>query len=109
MNMNINNDIINIGSFEITVDAFLYLISGLLLYIILILNYGITWEYFGMLLVYLIGSYKVNCMIVGKCNYYAKSVAIMSVIATGLIILTLPNNKSKKNINMETKIEKVFY
>ena len=94
-----DSDIINFGSFEMTVDAFLYLLSGLILYITLILNYGFTWEYFGLLLVYLIGSYKVNCMITGKCYYYARYVAISSFIITGLIIFTLPNYKKKKNNN----------
>lgn len=90
-----DNDIINFGSFEMTVDAFLYLLSGLILYSTLILNYGFTWEYFGLLLVYLIGSYKVNCMITGKCYYYARYVAISSFVMTGLIILTLPKHKKK--------------
>lgn len=88
-----NNNFINIGQFKITPDAFSILASGLLLIVVLFFNFGFKPIFLLFGLTYAISAYKVNCMIVGSCNFYAKFISIMTMIGVIFIII------DKKGLN----------
>ena len=89
---------IQIGSLELTPDAFLFLISGLLLGLVLLMKYGSSMDIYLLLTGYIIGTYRVNCMITGNCNTFARFTAVASFILTGLIIMNLPKEKPQDGL-----------
>ena len=91
-NNNYNN--YNIGPINMTYDALLILLSGLLILIILKakfpnLHYII---YLCIALVYCVNAYNINCMIVGSCNNWAHFIVICNMISAIYFIIKL-NNK----------------
>jgi hypothetical protein len=94
MNINESNvDMIKIMDIYMTTDAFSIIMSGLLLVLVLIYNYGLNPKFLLLILAYIISAYKVNCMIIGSCNFYAKLISISTSITVFLIIM---DNKSLK-------------
>jgi hypothetical protein len=100
--MRMNNNLIKLGSLELTPDAFLVLVAGLVLFFVLLMNYGNNLIFYYILLNYIIGAYKINCMIEGNCNLFGRLSAVFTFIAIGITILNI------KNINLEQPYE-LFY
>lgn len=91
-------DMINFMNICMTTDAFSIIISGLLLVLVLIYNYGLNPKFLLLILVYIISAYKVNCMIIGSCNFFAKIISISTMITVFLIIMDNKSLKSLKNM-----------
>jgi hypothetical protein len=93
-----------LGSMELTDDAILFLISGIILFIVLVLNYGITIDNILILCGYILATIRLTCMIRGSCYFYSRIIAISTFILTGIIILDLPNIQKVtfKNVPLDT-------
>ena len=82
---------VNFANIRMTSDAFLVLISGIFLFLFLTFTLGFKNFYLVILLVYSTMAYKINCMHVGSCHFYAKYLSIATVINVIIIVL---NNKN---------------
>lgn len=80
-------DLVTIFGITMTTDAFSILVSGLILLLVLISTYGFNPLFLVLILSYGISAYKVNCMIVGSCDIYAKLISIATSIAVVFIIM----------------------
>jgi hypothetical protein len=83
---------------SMTVDAYSVIISGLLLVLILIYKYGLYPIFLLLFLSYILTAYKINCMIIGSCHFYAKLISITTTITVILIIIDKQLIKLLKNI-----------
>ena len=82
---------VNFANINMTSDAFLALLSGIFLFLFLTLSFGFQNIYLVILLVYGTMAYKINCMHVGSCHFYAKYLSIATLINVIIIVL---NNKN---------------
>ena len=96
-------DFVKIFDITMTTDAFSILISGLLLVLILIFTYGFNLMFLLLILTYTISAYKVNCMIVGSCNMYAKLISITTSIVVIFIIMDKDVLNMLKDKLLDTK------
>jgi hypothetical protein len=80
-------DFVKIYNTTMTTDAFSILVSGLLLISVLIFTYGFNPIFLMLFASYIVSAYKVNCMIVGSCNLYAKIISIATSIAVIFMII----------------------
>lgn len=78
---------VNFANMNITSDAYLVLISGILLFLFLIFIFGFKNFYLVILLVYGTMAYKINCMHVGSCHFYARYLSIATLV--NIIIIAL--------------------
>jgi hypothetical protein len=85
---------VNFANINMTFDAFLVVLSGIFLFLFLTFSYGFQNLYLVILLVYGTMAYKINCMHVGSCHFYAKYLSIATVV--NIIIIVLNN----KNFNL---------
>jgi len=82
---------VNFANINMTSDAFIVLLSGFFLFLFLLLTNGFQNLYLVILVVYGTLAYKINCMHVGSCHFYAKYLSIATVINVIIIVL---NNKN---------------
>ncbi len=78
---------VNFANMNMTSDAYLVLISGILLFLFLIFIFGFKNFYLVILLVYGTMAYKINCMHVGSCHFYARYLSIATLV--NIIIIAL--------------------
>ena len=78
---------VNFVNMNMTSDAYLVLISGILLFLFLIFIFGFKNFYLVILLVYGTMAYKINCMHVGSCHFYARYLSIATLV--NIIIIAL--------------------
>ena len=71
---------VNFVNIKMTSDAFIVLLSGLFLFLFLTFSYGFQNLYIVILLIYGTIAYKINCMHVGSCHFYAKYLSIATLI-----------------------------
>jgi hypothetical protein len=71
---------VNFANIRMTSDAFLVLISGIFLFLFLTFTLGFKNFYLVILLVYSTMAYKINCMHVGSCHFYARYLSIATLI-----------------------------
>ena len=71
---------VNFANIKMTSDAFIVLLSGLFLFLFLTFSYGFQNLYIVILLVYATMAYKINCMHVGSCHFYARYLSIATLI-----------------------------
>lgn len=78
---------VKFANINMTSDAFLVIISGLVLFLFLTLSYGLKNLYLVILIIYGTLAYKINCMHVGSCHFYAKYLSIATIANVIIIIL----------------------
>ena len=91
---------VNFANIRMTSDAFLVLISGIFLFLFLTFTLGFKNFYLVILLVYSTMAYKINCMHVGSCHFYAKYLSIATVIN----VLIIAFNSKNFNLSHLAKI-----
>lgn len=91
---------INFANIEMTSDTFLVLLSGIFLFSFLTFSYGFQNIYLVILLAYGTMAYKINCMHVGSCHFYAKYLSIATVIN----VLIIAFNSKNFNLSHLAKI-----
>ena len=96
-------DLVKFMGISMTTDAFSIVISGLLLGLILMYNYGFNPMFLVLVLSYIVSAYKVNCMIVGSCNLYAKLISMTTSIVVIFIIIDKQVLNLLKDKLLETK------
>ena len=84
------NNNINIWSINMTYDAFVTLLSGLLLIIVLRCIYpnlnNIIYLFIAVMCCY--NAYNINCMILGSCDSWARYIVISNIIIAIYMIYT---------------------
>jgi hypothetical membrane protein len=96
-------ELVKFMGINMTTDAFSIIISGLLLVLVLIYNYGVNPKFLLLILSYIISAYKVNCMIVGSCHFYAKVISITTLIIVIFIIINKQTLNLLKNKLVDNK------
>jgi len=81
--------LVNFANIKMTSDSYLVLISGIVLFLFLTLSKGFQNLYLVILLVYGTMAYKINCMHVGSCHFYARYLSIATIINIIFIVLNL--------------------
>jgi len=93
---------VNFANIRMTSDAFLVILSGIFLFLFLTLKFGFKNIYLVILLIYCSLAYKINCIHVGSCHFYAKYLSIFTVI--NVIIIAI--NYKNFDLSMLSKISK---
>jgi hypothetical protein len=78
---------------KLTPDAIIFLVTGALAFFILLMKYGNYIDIYLLLVSFILGSYRVNCMILGNCNIYARIITIITISLAFIFIYTLPSTK----------------
>jgi hypothetical protein len=78
---------VNFANMNMTSDAYLVIISGIFLFLFLTFIFGFKNFYLVILLVYGTMAYKINCMHVGSCHFYARYLSIATLV--NIIIIAL--------------------
>lgn len=93
---------VNFANIKMTSDSYLVLMSGLVLFLFLTLSKGFQNLYLVILLAYGTMAYKINCMHVGSCHFYARYLSIATLI--NIIIIAL--NYKDFNLSNLAKLNK---
>jgi hypothetical protein len=88
---------VNFANINMTSDAFIVLLSGFFLFLFLLLTNGFQNLYLVILVVYGTLAYKINCIHVGSCHFYAKYLSIATVINV-LFIIFYSKNSNLSNL-----------
>lgn len=88
---------VNFANIEMTSDAFIVLLSGIFMFLFASFVHGFESFYLIILLLYGTMAYKINCMHVGSCHFYAKYLSIATLVNVFFFAL-YSNSKDKTNI-----------
>ena len=75
---------------NITYDAQLVIISGLVFLLISLTKFGLNWNSIIIFFLYMGAAYRIECMLVGSCHIYARYSALLLMVLTVGIIMRLP-------------------
>ena len=91
---------VNFANTTMTADAFIVILSGLVMFLYVSFIYGFEYFYLLIPLLYGVTAYKINCMHIGSCHGFAKYLSIATFVNVFLFVWFTKLNDKDQSVNI---------